>query len=160
MPVWKRQEVQALSWRLIPGGGQGFVPGRIRLSLIQPGAGSNFSHPVAVCPLLKSLHISGYALIDNIDVEFGSGLNIITGETGAGKSILLGALKLILTQPFDIDAVPKIFRGDYQNVSATLDVTRCDITCSKSCERPPVIRRTLAVVVPAAFATIPTLVPL
>ena len=96
MPVWKRQEVQALSWRLIPGGGQGFVPGRIRLSLIQPGAGSNFSHPVAVCPLLKSLHISGYALIDNIDVEFGSGLNIITGETGAGKSILLGALKLIL----------------------------------------------------------------
>ena len=36
---------------------------------------------------------------------------------------LIGALKLILTQPFDIDAVPKVFRGDYINVSLTLDVT-------------------------------------
>ncbi|WP_158018871.1 virulence factor Mce family protein [Mycobacterium basiliense] len=44
-------------------------------------------------------------------------------ELGRGSQYLIGALKLILTQPFDIDAVPKIFRGDYQNVSATLDVT-------------------------------------
>ncbi|SOJ52809.1 Lipoprotein LprN [Mycobacterium simulans] len=44
-------------------------------------------------------------------------------ELGRGSPYLLGALKLILTQPFDIDAVPKIFRGDYQNVSATIDVT-------------------------------------
>lgn len=44
-------------------------------------------------------------------------------ELGKGSPYLIGALKLILTQPFDIDAVPKIFRGDYQNVSATLDVT-------------------------------------
>ncbi len=44
-------------------------------------------------------------------------------ELGRGSPYLIGALKLILTQPFDIDAVPKIFRGDYQNVSATLDVT-------------------------------------
>ncbi len=36
---------------------------------------------------------------------------------------LIGALKLILTQPYDIDTVPKIFRGDYQNLSLTLDVT-------------------------------------
>ncbi|OBI79304.1 virulence factor Mce family protein [Mycobacterium asiaticum] len=44
-------------------------------------------------------------------------------ELGKGSPYLIGALKLILTQPFDIDAVPKIFRGDYQNVNATLDVT-------------------------------------
>lgn len=44
-------------------------------------------------------------------------------ELGRGSQYLIGALKLILTQPFDIDAVPKIFRGDYQNVSAALDVT-------------------------------------
>ncbi|GAB7142455.1 virulence factor Mce family protein [Mycobacterium riyadhense] len=44
-------------------------------------------------------------------------------ELGRGSPYLLGALKLILTQPFDIDAVPKIFRGDYQNVSAVIDVT-------------------------------------
>lgn len=46
--------------------------------------------------MLKSLHISNYALIESVDIEFGSGLNIITGETGAGKSIMLGALSLIL----------------------------------------------------------------
>lgn len=44
-------------------------------------------------------------------------------ELSKGSQYLIGALKLILTQPFDIDAVPKIFRGDYQNVSAVLDVT-------------------------------------
>lgn len=46
--------------------------------------------------MLKTLHISNYALIDVIDLEFGPGLNIITGETGAGKSIMLGALSLLL----------------------------------------------------------------
>ena len=44
-------------------------------------------------------------------------------ELGRASPYLIGALKLILTQPFDIDTVPKIFRGDYQNVSLTLDVT-------------------------------------
>lgn len=46
--------------------------------------------------MLKTLHISNYALIDKVDIEFGPGLNIITGETGAGKSIMLGALGLLL----------------------------------------------------------------
>lgn len=46
--------------------------------------------------MLKSLEIKDYALIENIKVEFGKGLNIITGETGAGKSILIGALSLLL----------------------------------------------------------------
>ena len=46
--------------------------------------------------MLKSLHIKDYALIEIIEVEFGKGLNIITGETGAGKSILIDALGLVL----------------------------------------------------------------
>jgi phospholipid/cholesterol/gamma-HCH transport system substrate-binding protein len=44
-------------------------------------------------------------------------------ELGRASPYLIGALKLILTQPFDIDTVPKIIRGDYMNVSLTLDVT-------------------------------------
>lgn len=46
--------------------------------------------------MLSSLHIQNYALIDSADIELGPGLTIITGETGAGKSILLGALGLLL----------------------------------------------------------------
>lgn len=46
--------------------------------------------------MITDLHISNYALIDSIDLTFGPGLNIITGETGAGKSIILGALGLLL----------------------------------------------------------------
>jgi phospholipid/cholesterol/gamma-HCH transport system substrate-binding protein len=44
-------------------------------------------------------------------------------ELGRSSPYLIGALKLILTQPFDIDTVPKMFRGDYVNISLTLDVT-------------------------------------
>ncbi|MFZ4863181.1 DNA repair protein RecN [Sphingobacterium sp. Mn56C] len=46
--------------------------------------------------MLAKLHIKNYALIDTLDIAFDKGLNIITGETGAGKSILMGALGLIL----------------------------------------------------------------
>jgi len=46
--------------------------------------------------MLKSLYVKNYALIDEINIGFGIGLNIVTGETGAGKSILIGALGLIL----------------------------------------------------------------
>ncbi|MDD2279463.1 MAG: DNA repair protein RecN [Bacteroidales bacterium] len=46
--------------------------------------------------MLKHLLVKNYAIIDNLEIDFHSGLNIITGETGAGKSILLGALGLIL----------------------------------------------------------------
>lgn len=46
--------------------------------------------------MLSSLHIQNYALIDSAEIELGPGLTIITGETGAGKSILLGALGLLL----------------------------------------------------------------
>ncbi len=48
--------------------------------------------------MLQKLTIRNYALIDSLDIEFDTGLNIITGETGAGKSIILGALSLLLGQ--------------------------------------------------------------
>lgn len=55
--------------------------------------------------MLQTLHISNYALIDRIDIEFGLGLNIITGETGAGKSIMLGALGLLLGGRADLKVI-------------------------------------------------------
>ena len=52
--------------------------------------------------MLKSLSIKNYALIDSLSIDFSSGLNILTGETGAGKSILLGAIGLIIGQRADM----------------------------------------------------------
>jgi len=46
--------------------------------------------------MLDTLHIKNYALIDALEIQFDKGLNMITGETGAGKSIIMGALSLIL----------------------------------------------------------------
>ena len=51
--------------------------------------------------MLKSLYISNYALIDKLNIEFSNGFSAITGETGAGKSILIGALSLILGKRAD-----------------------------------------------------------
>lgn len=55
--------------------------------------------------MLKNLHIQNYALIDNLDIDFESGFSVITGETGAGKSILLGALALVLGGRADTAAI-------------------------------------------------------
>ena len=55
--------------------------------------------------MISTLLIKNYALIDDIKVEFDAGLTIITGETGAGKSILLGALGLLLGKRADLSAV-------------------------------------------------------
>ena len=57
--------------------------------------------------MLKSLHIKDYALIEIIEVEFGKGLNIITGETGAGKSILIDAMGLLLGERASTEVVRK-----------------------------------------------------
>ena len=55
--------------------------------------------------MLKHLFIQNYALIEHLDLDLYSGFNIITGETGAGKSILLGALGLILGARADSSAI-------------------------------------------------------
>ncbi len=72
--------------------------------------------------MLKSLHISNYALIDVIDINFSSGFNVITGETGAGKSIILGALSLILGGRADT----KVLRDNTKKsiVEALFDVSK------------------------------------
>ena len=46
--------------------------------------------------MLTTLHIENYALIERLDITFEGGFSVITGETGAGKSILLGAIGLLL----------------------------------------------------------------
>lgn len=55
--------------------------------------------------MIKKLFIQNYALIDRLEIDFSSGFSVITGETGAGKSIILGALSLILGQRADTKAV-------------------------------------------------------
>lgn len=55
--------------------------------------------------MLKHLSISNYALIDQLEIDFEQGLTIITGETGAGKSIILGALSLILGERADSSSI-------------------------------------------------------
>ena len=55
--------------------------------------------------MLKQLHISNYALIDELNVSFENGFNVITGETGAGKSILLGALGFALGDRADTNVL-------------------------------------------------------
>ncbi|WP_248723408.1 DNA repair protein RecN [Seonamhaeicola sp. ML3] len=55
--------------------------------------------------MLTSLSIKNYALIDNLQVDFNNGFSIITGETGAGKSILLGGLSLILGKRADLSSL-------------------------------------------------------
>ncbi len=55
--------------------------------------------------MLQRLHIQNYAIIDEIEINFSHNLNIITGETGAGKSILMGALSLILGERADTAAL-------------------------------------------------------
>ena len=55
--------------------------------------------------MLKSLLVENYALIDSLYIEFDDGFSVITGETGAGKSIILGAIGLLLGQRADTKSI-------------------------------------------------------
>lgn len=55
--------------------------------------------------MLRSLYIQNYALIEKLDIDFDSGFSVITGETGAGKSIILGAIGLLLGQRADVKSI-------------------------------------------------------
>ena len=57
--------------------------------------------------MIKKLSIRNYTLIDELNIEFNSGFSVITGETGAGKSIILGALSLILGQRADLKSLKR-----------------------------------------------------
>lgn len=70
--------------------------------------------------MLKALHIKNYVLIDSLDIEFPAGLVIITGQTGAGKSILLGALSLVMGSRADSSVIGAA--GDNCVVEAKFEV--------------------------------------
>ena len=55
--------------------------------------------------MLRSLYIQNYALIEKLDISFGAGFSVITGETGAGKSIILGAIGLLLGPRAEVKAI-------------------------------------------------------
>jgi len=85
--------------------------------------------------LLTSLSIQNYALIDDLHVDFNNGLSIITGETGAGKSILLGGLSLILGKRADLSnlkdtsqkcIIEAVFDVSNYNLNALFESEDCD----------------------------------
>ncbi len=71
--------------------------------------------------MLKSIFISNYALISTLEIDFQPGLSVLTGETGAGKSIILGALSLILGQRADNKSIKK--EEDKCVVEAVFDIS-------------------------------------
>ncbi len=94
--------------------------------------------------MLLELRVDNYAVIDNVIVEFGPGLNLLTGETGAGKSILIDALALLLGEKASVDMVrhgadkaviAAVFDGMGKQVAAILQEHGID------CENEQVILR-------------------
>ena len=75
--------------------------------------------------MLTSLSIKNYALIDHLHVDFNNGFTIITGETGAGKSILLGGLSLILGKRADLSSLRD--KGSKCVIEAVFDVTNYNL---------------------------------
>ena len=75
--------------------------------------------------MLTHLHIQNYALIDALDIDLAAGFSVITGETGAGKSILLGALGLLLGQRADSKAIKP--GAAKCCVEATFDISTLDL---------------------------------
>ena len=96
--------------------------------------------------MLINLHISNIVLIEKLNLEFGAGLNILTGETGAGKSILLDALSLALGARSDIglirhgcDSASVVAEFDNSNQSITEILSEFEIDCTDGL----ILRRTL-----------------
>ena len=76
--------------------------------------------------MIKRLYIQNYALIEQLDITFEPGFSVITGETGAGKSIMLGALALLLGQRDDSRAIRT---GDKQcEIEAQFDLSAQPLT--------------------------------
>ena len=76
--------------------------------------------------MIKHLYIKNYALIDELDIDFSSGFSVITGETGAGKSIILGAIGLLLGQRADSKAVKTGVQKC--TIEACFDILRYNLT--------------------------------
>lgn len=95
--------------------------------------------------MLKHLNIRNFAIIDELELEFNSGMTALTGETGAGKSILLGALNLVLGDRADNDSIKQ--SADYAEIVAEFDITKLDdarawlITQELNTENECILRR-------------------
>ena len=75
--------------------------------------------------MLKKLYIKNYALIDLLDIELYSGFSVLTGETGAGKSIILGAIGLLLGQRADSKSIKT--GAERCTIEAHFDLSRYDL---------------------------------
>jgi len=71
--------------------------------------------------MILDLHIKNFVLIDNLTIDFAEGLNILSGETGAGKSILIGAISAILGEKVTTDSIRSGY--DSATIEATFDIS-------------------------------------
>ena len=71
--------------------------------------------------MLKHLYIKNFTLIDQLDIDFHPGFSVITGETGAGKSIILGAIGLLLGNRADSKLVKRPQGDDGRTVKCTIE---------------------------------------
>ena len=78
--------------------------------------------------MLKHLYIRNFAIIDELELDFNSGMTALTGETGAGKSILLGALNLVLGDRADNDSIKQ--GADFAEIVAEFDIRQLDFISS------------------------------
>jgi len=72
--------------------------------------------------MIQQLYVQDFAVIDKLDLEFGPGLNILTGETGAGKSIIVAAMNVVLGERADAEAIRS--GCDRSIIEAVLDVSQ------------------------------------
>lgn len=75
--------------------------------------------------MLSNLHVKNFAIIDEIDIDFGSRLNILTGETGAGKSILIGSISIALGARVSPELIGR--NGEYAMVEIVFQIENEDI---------------------------------
>src|ERR1700730_2952827 len=97
-------------------------PGTANRKLFSCYAALNFVIPIlrSRTPVLIELRLENYAVIDSLSVEFAPGLNLLTGETGAGKSILIDALALLLGNKASADVIRA--GADKAKISAVFEV--------------------------------------
>jgi len=78
--------------------------------------------------MLKHLYIRNFAIIDELELDFSSGMTTLTGETGAGKSILLGALNLVLGDRADNDSIKQ--NSEFAEIVAEFEIDKLDAVSS------------------------------